>query len=119
MLTVTDAADDLQLLSTVELRLAAGLDGGDASHDDELATIGLRASAALAAACGVAAAGYDASYLAESPPLRGEAPRTLKAEAVSETLRSPRQFSPLFLARRPILAVSSLSVGGSAVAATD
>jgi len=114
MLTVTDAADDLQLLTPEELRRAAGIEADDPTYDAELAVLGLRASTALAAACGVARAGYAASYLTESPPLRGEAPVTLKAEGLTETIRGQRH-NPLFLARRPVLSVTSVQVSGSLV----
>jgi len=111
MLTVTVAADDLQLLTEEELRVAAGLAPDDDSQDAALATYGLRAAAALAGACGVAKAGYDASYAMGSPPLRGEAPRTLKAETLAQTLRvrPGGQYRTLTLARWPVLSIISVT----------
>lgn len=118
MLTVTEIASDYQLLSAAELRVAAGLESSDTSQDDKLATIGLRAAAALANACGVAKAGYDASYAAESPPLVGEAPPTLRTETVSQTFRLWDEQSTLYLARRPVSAVSTVTETGSVVASS-
>jgi hypothetical protein len=107
MLTVTEPAEDLQLLTEEELRVAAGLEPDDDSQDAALATQGLRAAAALAGACGVARAGYDVSLL----PLRGEAPRTLKAETLVETLRvrPGYQYTTLVLARWPVLEIISVT----------
>jgi hypothetical protein len=107
MLTVTVPTDDLQLLTPEELRVAAGLESDDTSQDVALATRGLQASAALAAACGVAKAGYDASLL----PLRGEAPRTLKAETLVQTfrVRPNYQYTTLTLARWPVLSIVSVT----------
>jgi len=107
MLTVTEPADDLQLLSEEELRVAAGLDADDDSQDETLAICGLQAAAALAAACGVATAGYDASLA----PLRGAAPRTLKAETLIEITRVKPgyQYGTLYLARWPVLEILSIT----------
>lgn len=111
MLAVTDPADDLQLLSEEELRVAVGLEPDDASQDAALAIYGLRAAAALAGACGIAKAGY-APTLA---PLRGEAPRTLHAETLTETLRIRPgcQYRTIYLARWPLLSVMSITEGTS------
>ena len=121
MLTVTEVAGDLQLLTQAELRVAAGLASSDSSQDTALATYGLRAAAALAAACGVAKAGYDASYLAESPVLRGEAPRTLKAETLSEKFRvkSAGQNKTLYLSRWPVLEIVSVTEDTSELTSED
>jgi len=101
MLIVTEPAEDLQLLTEEELRVAAGLEPDDDSQDEALAILGLRAAAALAAACGVAKAGYHASLA----PLRGAAPRTLHAETLVESMRvrPGYQYGSLFLARWPVL----------------
>jgi len=117
MLIVTEPADDLQLLTPEELRVAAGLDPTDVSQDATLATQGLRAAAALAGACGVAKAGYDVSLL----PLRGEAPRTLKAELLVETLRvrPGYQYTTLVLARWPVLEIISVTTDTIALTAAD
>ena len=117
MLIVTEPADDLQLLTPEELRVAAGLDPTDVSQDATLATQGLRAAAALAGACGVAKAGYDVSLL----PLRGEAPRTLKAETLVETIRvrPGYQYTTLVLARWPILEIISVITDTTALTTAD
>ena len=107
MLIVTEPAADFQLLTPEELRVAAGLEPDDDSQDAALAVQGLRAASALAGACGVAKAGYDASLL----PLRGEAPRTLHAETLVQTFRvTPGyQYGSLFLARWPVLSIISIT----------
>jgi hypothetical protein len=107
-LIVTAPADDLQLLTDEELRAAAGLEPDDTSQDAKLATWGLQAAAALAGACGIARAGYDASLL----PLRGEAPVTFKAETVVQTfrIRNGNQRPKLLFARWPVLSIASVTV---------
>lgn len=107
MLTVIVPADGLHLLTVEELRLAAGLDPSDGSQDTALQAQGLQAAAALAAACGVAKAGYDPSLA----PLRGEAPRTLKAETLVQTFRVKPgyQYGTLFLARWPVIEIISIT----------
>jgi hypothetical protein len=106
MLIVTVPASDLQLLTDEELRVAAGLQPDDTSQDAMLATVGLQAAAALAGACGIAKAGYDASLA----PLRGEAPVTLKAERLIQTIRvrTTDQVQKLLLARWPVLSIISI-----------
>jgi hypothetical protein len=113
MLTVTEPAEDYQLLTEEELRVAAGLDPTDDSHDAALATWGLQAATALASACGLAKAGYDISLL----PLRGEAPLTLKAETFVQTLRVKPgyQYGTLFLARWPVLEIISVMEGSTSL----
>src|SRR4029077_223188 len=117
MLIVTEPAEDLQLLTEEELRIAAGLEPDDDSQDTALATQGLRAAAALAGACGVAVAGYDASLA----PLRGAAPRTLKAETLVETIRvrPGYQYGTLVLARWPVLEVISVTTATTALTTAD
>ena len=107
MLIVTEPATDLQLLSEEELRVAAGLEPDDDSQDAALAVYGLQAAAALASACGVAKAGYDEA----STPLRGQAPATLLAETLIETVRVKPgyQIQTLFLARWPAIEIISVS----------
>lgn len=106
MLVVTEPAAELQLLSAEELRVAAGLEPDDASQDAALATYGLRAASALAGACGIAKAGYGPLLT-----LRGEAPRTLHAETLTESLRIRPgcQYRTIYLARRPLLSVISVT----------
>jgi len=117
MLIVTEPAENLQLLSEEELRVAAGLDPEDDSQDEALSVQGLRAAAALAGACGVAVAGYDASLA----PLRGAAPRTLKAETLVETIRvrPGYQYMTLVLARWPVLEIVSVTADTIGLTAAD
>lgn len=116
-LIVTVPTDDLQLLTDEELRVAAGLEPDDTSQDAKLATWGLQAAAALAGACGIARAGYDASLL----PLRGEAPVTFKAETVVQTfrIRNGNQRPKLLFARWPVLAITSVTVDTTELAVDD
>ena len=101
------------MLSDEELRIAAGLDAADTTHDDALATWGLQAAAALAGACGIAKAGYDVSLA----PLRGEAPVTFKAETLVQTFRiRPSDYlHQLYLARWPVLSIVSVTVDATAL----
>jgi len=117
MLTVIEPAADYQLLTPEELRVAAGLDPTDMTQDAALEVWGLQAATALASACGLAKGGYDASLL----PLRGEAPLTLKAETVEQTfrVRPGNQYRTLFLARWPVLAITSVTVDTSALTTGD
>jgi hypothetical protein len=119
MLLVTEPAEDLQLLTEEELRVAAGLEPDDDSQDEALAIYGVQASTALAAACGVAVAGYAASSTAS--PLRGAAPRTLHAETLVETMRVRPgwQYRDLFLARWPVLEIISVTEGSTELTADD
>jgi hypothetical protein len=116
-LTVTAPADDLQLLTPEELRAAAGLEPDDTSQDATLATTGLQVAAALAGACGIAKAGYDASLA----PLRGEALPTLKAETLSQTFRiwSGNANRKLLLARWPVLSIISVTTDATELVPAD
>lgn len=93
ILTVTAAATDLHLLTVAERRAAAGVEDG--SKDAALAIISARVSASITAACNVRAG--------------GAVPPTLKQETLSETFRLTSGASALFLARRPIVAVSAIT----------
>jgi hypothetical protein len=116
-LIVTAPAEDLQLLTDEELRIAAGLEQDDTSQDASLATLGLQAAAALAGACGIAKAGYDAALL----PLRGEAPITFKAETLVQTfrIRNGNQRPKLLFARWPVLAITSVIVDETELTTDD
>jgi len=116
-LTVTAPAEDLQLLSQEELRVAAGLAPDDATQDATLATRGLQVAEALAGACGIAKAGYDPTLA----PLRGEAPLTLKAETVIQTfrLRYGIESDRLLLARWPALEVISVTTDTTELTVDD
>ena len=116
-LTVTAPAEDLQLLSAEELRVAAGLEPDDASQDAALAIRGLQVAEALAGACGIAKAGYDPTLA----PLRGEAPITLKAETLIQRFRigNGYQGDKLLLARWPALEVLSVTTDTTALTVDD
>lgn len=103
MITITDAADDYNLLSIQELRAAVGVTG--ISDDAALTTMGEQISAAIARACGVAAAG-------STPP-------TLREESIAETFRLSSCRASLSLARRPVVSVASVVEDGTTLDAED
>ncbi len=94
VLTITSPASSLSLLTTAELRAAAGLAAGDASQDPALATLGLRLSAAIARACGIASDGVNTP--------------TLLRETCSEMFRSRQHATTLRLSRRPVTSITSV-----------
>ena len=64
-LTITDEADDLQLLTIAEMRAAAGV--SDDSEDASLTALGLRIAAAITSECNVAVGtGADPTLLQET-----------------------------------------------------
>ena len=83
-LTVTAPAEDLQLLSEEELRVAAGLEPDDASQDAALAIHGLQVADGAGRCLRHRQGRLRSLSLA---PLRGEAPLTLKAETLVQTFR--------------------------------
>lgn len=93
ILTVTTAASDRNLLTLAELRAAAGVE--DNSKDVALTALGNRISASITAACNVRAAGV-------TPP-------TLRQETLSEAFRITGDPEGLILARRPVVAVTSIT----------
>jgi len=95
---ITDAADDLALLSIEELRAAVGVTGG--AQDADLTALGLRIAAAIAAECHIAAGA-------------GGSP-TLLQETIEETIFGASG-SCLFLSRRHEVEVLSLTVDGAAL----
>lgn len=100
-LAITTAATDLSLLTLAELRAAIGV--ANNSKDAELASLGARVAARIAAACNIAAGGV-------SPP-------TLRLETVTETFRVVGWggcSDALRLSRRPIVSVGSVSEDGGA-----
>jgi hypothetical protein len=113
ILSVTGQADDLTLLTEVELRVAVGIDIGDASQDDALKILGGRVAARVATACRIRADGAK--------------PPTLRQENLVETFRlgddlgrwrggehhaSLVAMSELVLARRPIVSIAEISEDG-------
>src|ERR1051326_4761510 len=98
MLQVIVPAGDLNLLTIEELRLAVGLSLDDDSQDEKLQELGLRVSSMISAACCVAKDGV-------SPP-------TLLNEDLTETFRLVSETRNLFLSRRPVGAVTSVTEAG-------
>lgn len=105
MLSIADPNDDRSLLTTAELRAAAGLSSTDSSQDATLVPLGAYVSALITKACKVAAAG------AIEP--------TLRLETVTETLLFKTLQKSLVLARRPIVEIVSVTQGGSVLSADD
>lgn len=96
ILTVTTPTGDLQLLTTSEMRAAAGIT--DATQDDALAALSLRVAAAITAECNVAVgAGYEP---------------TLKQETLTETFRAVNA-ECLALSRRHNVTITSATVDGT------
>lgn len=99
MLQVIVPADDLNLLTIEELRVAVGLESDDDSQDEKLETLGLRVSSMITSACYVAKGGSN--------------PPTLLYESLIETFRLTNcTHAKLFLSRRPVAAITSLSEAG-------
>jgi hypothetical protein len=101
ILTVITAATDRALLTTAELRDAVGA----SLTDPQLMTLGNRVAAAIARACGVAEG--------------GTVPVTLRLETLSETFRTRDCRRRLMLSRRPVVSITSVTEGGTAVAVSD
>jgi hypothetical protein len=99
MLEIVSAVSDLNILTIEELRVAVGLDADDTSQDDRLETLGLRVAAMITSACQVAKGGL--------------VPPTLLQEGCVETFRLTSTSQWLFLARRPIFQMVSVTEGSS------
>lgn len=95
ILTITDAADDLQLLTIEEMRAAAGVTGS--GQDDALTALGLRIAADICSECNIA--------------IGIGAPPTLMQETCSEVFRGVRS-DYLILARRHDVTITSIVVDG-------
>lgn len=104
-MVITTAAEDKNLLSAEEMRLAIGLASGDSSKDTPLATLNARVSTLIAQACKVATAGISVV--------------TLRSETITETFRNGEWFEHLVLSRRPVTAITSVVEDGVTLAATD
>lgn len=100
--SVTDAASDVSLLTTSELRSAVGI--SDDSMDAELAIMGRRVSTAIARQCNVMDDGVN--------------PPTLLSETCTEVFRW-NGCGPLKLARRPVTSIVSVTISEEAVDAAD
>lgn len=102
--TVTSPASALSLLSTEQLRSAAGLDAADSSQDAELLVLGAAISTEIAVACNVADDGIH--------------PPTLCRETVSETFWGCGNDHELFLSRRFVSSIVSVVEAGSTLTST-
>lgn len=101
--SVTTPASDLSLLTIEELRAACGVTG--TAEDAALTTLGLRLSAAIARACGVASDGVN--------------PPTLLRETCTEVFRPKQGRETLVLSRRPVTSIASLAENGTALEPAD
>jgi len=99
MFRVTEPADDLNLLSMSELRIAVGLASGDNSQNARLELLGDRVSSMITAACRVARDGVN--------------PPTLLLETCSDSWRLSCAREALYLSRRPVTRIVSLTASGS------
>lgn len=101
-LVITTPATDLALLTIDEMRFAAGVKNG--SRDAELRALESRVAASIMSECNIA--------------IGVGAEPTLRSETVTETIYSPYG-SILTLGRRHNVALSSVTLDGSAVSASD
>jgi hypothetical protein len=97
MLTISSPNTDRSLLTLAELRAAAGV--SDGRKDATLVPLGNYISAMITKACKVAKA--------------GAIPPTLRLETVTETFRLKSSQSTLVLARRPVVAFTSVMISSS------
>lgn len=104
-LQVITPATDAELLTAMELRVAAGLAESDETHDTALASLGLEAAEWIADLLGIRAAS-------------GRVP-TVIAEVIRETFAPAWRGSELVLARRFVSDVAVMENGGVLVEDTD
>jgi hypothetical protein len=102
--TVITPAADLTLLTPEELRVAAGLDRTDASHDEALAEWGLEVAAEIASDCAIASDGVN--------------PPTLRSEVVNDVFRYCSS-GVLWLSRKHVSDVSEILENGIALTSAD
>ncbi len=100
MLTVSDPAEDLLLAPIEAIRVAAGLESDDDTQDEVLEALGLRISAEIVDACGIAVG-------------EGAEP-TLRGEELTEIFEG-RSREELILSRRHNVAITSVTEDGIAV----
>lgn len=103
MLTISSPNTDRLLLTSAEL--AAVVAESVAKSPQALSALNRRVSAMITAACRVASAGA-------TPP-------TLRLESVSETFRLKSQQECLVLARRPVVAIISVTENDTVLVADD
>lgn len=96
---VTSPAPDLNILTVEELRAAVGLASDDDSQDVKLETLGKRVSSMITAACHVAKDGIN--------------PPTLLLEGCIDSYRLKCSQHALYLSRRPIYQMISVTEAGS------
>lgn len=101
MFEVTAPAADINLLTLEELRAAVGLASGDDSQDEKLETLGKRVSSMITAACRVAKDGSN--------------PPTLLLEGCTESFRLKCSQPALYLSRRPVYQMISVTEAGTAL----
>ncbi|MCL8382062.1 hypothetical protein [Xanthobacter aminoxidans] len=101
MFTVVTPAGDRKLLTSEQMRVAAGLSSGDTSQDATLGVTNLGISDLLAMECGIAGDGVK--------------PPTLKSEVVKDTVRLACPAPEILLSRRFITDVASVSVDGTEI----
>lgn len=103
MLIIASPNADRSLLTLAERRSAAGVT--DNSRDIELTALGGYVDAAITKACRVS--------------VDGATPPTLRLESVSETWRLTWEHSSLILARRPVVAITSVTENDTLLTADD
>jgi hypothetical protein len=103
--SVTTQAEDLTLLSEEELRVAAGLSRDDESKDETLAEYGAEVAAEITQDCGVTSDGVH--------------PPTLRSEVCEDTFRLKCVTETLYLSRRHVTAIESVTEDGVVLAVTD
>lgn len=101
MFEVTAPAVDLNLLTVEELRVAIGLASDDDSQDAKLETLGNRVSSMITSACQVVRDGVN--------------PPTLLLEGCIDSYRLKCTQTALFLSRRPVFQIVSVTVSGSSL----
>lgn len=102
--TVITPAADLTLLTPEELRLAAGLDRNDASHDEALAAMGEEIAAEIALDCAIASDGVH--------------PPTLRSEVVNDVFRYCSA-GVLWLSRKHVSDISEILENDIALTPAD
>lgn len=100
--SVTVAADELDLLTLPELRVAVGDSDAD---DGDLLRLGAMVAAGLAAEC----------RIREAPPT----PATFRLETLTEVFRLTGCPKLLRLSRRPVIGVDSVTIDGTALTSDD
>jgi hypothetical protein len=103
--SVISPASQLSILTDAQLRAAAGLDADDDSRDTELRALGAALSSDIAVACNVVDDGVN--------------PPTLLQETVTETFWVCDRPPELFLSRRFVSSVTSVTEAGSTLTSSD